>query len=790
MRDLSKKKVANIYLIIIGLFLSILLLTYYFLRFDTRIASFSLLALLIANFVAGKFLASQFSKKMPYLFLFCGIGCTGYIIVTTPFRVAAFSPDMLLYFVIILILVALALLFSISKMQNSFLKVIKSKNIDYLVMLGFALIAVHPWFYNISWGHDTGHQLIATVSLQRGISEGSIFPRWDTYYWAGSAHFHFYSWIFYYLTIPFFLMGLKPYQTIMASIIVVFILSGFSMYYMTFNLTKNRLSSIISGIAYLFSGYHFVATNYRTAFAEASGFMISPLVFLYYIRALQRKSYSEAFKAGFALAILLFVHNISAFIVILVLSLYTIFRFITRFCHSLYFKEQSISHWLKQNSVIFVLLAIVYGTLLGLTAWWLLPALMQMKYVNQSALFSYPYTVHVYPFLRLFKIVEWKGMLASPGTPMYIGLALFLFGSIALFFEKNELRDIFGFVLVTSILFVVDVSLYPLFPMIRYVQFPWRFLILTSLSLSFLVGDFSHKVFIFFGKISIKKFTKMHTPLSYFSFVFIIGILIADTWIYAGFPGVLFSDSEHQGIVDLSNEEFDEISDYLLKEYEKGDIFRVRDYTGERFRFFATSLDKKIYFTIGSSPAWTPIYYAPYKSLNPATEGYFSTKYAVVNTSNMLDYSPSDFALEKSYNKFSILRNLHFRPFIEIVENPNDIDAQLQAGETRLIMYSPDKILLEVNVSEQLPMDSEVFIVLKIAWFPDWQGWLDDQEIEVGRNSYGLITLACGPGKHTILLKFVEQIFQGTIITILFITLTVLLYMFFRLKKGSAKVSL
>lgn len=711
----------------------------------------------------------------------------GYIILTIPSRVATFSPNILLYYVTILILVIEALLFSIPKIQNIFLKVLKSKKIDYLIILGFALLAVHPWFYNISWGHDTGHQLIATVSLQRGISDGSIFPRWDTYYWAGSAHFHFYSWIFYYLTMPFFLMGFKPYQTIMAAIIVVFILSGFSMYYMTFNLTKNRLSSAISGIAYLFSGYHFVVTNYRTAFAEASGFMISPLVFLYYIRALQHKSYSEAFKAGCALAVLLFVHNLSAFIVLLILSLYTIFRFITRFSYTLYFKEQPISHWLKQNSPMFVLLVVVLGTLFGLTAWWLLPALIQMKYANQSALFSYPYTVHVYPFLRLFKIVAWKGMLASPGTPMYIGLALFLFGTIALFFEKNELRDIFGFVLLTSLFFVVDVSLYPLFPMIRYVQFPWRFLILTSLSLSFLVGDFSHKIFGTFKNMNTHKLWKIHIPISYFMLVFVVGILITDTWVYAGFPGVLFSDDEHQGIVDLSNKEFDAISNYLLKEYEKEDLFRVRDYTGERFRFFATSLDKKIYFTIGSAPAWIPIYYAPYKSANPVIEGYFSTKYAVVNTSNLDDYSSNDFKTERVYENYSILRNIHFRPFIEFVENPNSTNAQLIAGEARIIEYSPDKIMCEVNISEKLPKNSEVFIVLKVAWFPDWQVWIDGQEGDVGLNSYGLITLVCSPGKHTILLRFVEQIFQGNVITTVFITLTILVYIYLRMKKKTGK---
>ena len=790
MKNLSKRKIADIYLILIGAFLAILLLTYYLLRFDPRIASFAIFSLIITNFISGKFLSTQFFQRKLYLFLFCGASSIGYIVLTIPLRVATFSPNIYLYFTIIIIFVAFAILFPISGTHSVFSKLLKSQKFDYLIILGLALLAVHPWFYNIPWGHDTGHQLIATVSLQRGISNGDILPRWDTYYWVGSAHFHFYPWLSYYFTLPFFFIGFKPYQTIMAAVIVIFILSGFSMYYMTFNLTKNRLSSIISGLAYLFSGYHFVVTNYRVALAEASGFMVSPLVFLYYIRALQRRSYLEAFKAGCATTALFFLHSISAYIILLVLSLYTIIRFIIEFSHTLRLKEQSINRWLKKNISMFAILIIVYGTLFGLTAWWFLPFLVQINHVNQSALFPYPYSAHIYPFQRLFKIVEWKGMLASPGTPMYIGLALFLFGNIALLSSKNEHRDVFGFILLVSLLFVIDTTIYPLIPLIKYVQFPWRFLILTSLSLSFLVGDVSHKLLISLEKINFNKLGKVHVPFSYFVFLFMIGVLITDTWVYAGFPGVLFSDDELQGTIDPLNEEFDEISNYFLKEYENGDIFRVRDHTGEQFRFFATSLDKRIYFTIGSTPEWTPIDYASHLYSTPKMEGYFGTKFAVVNTSNMNDYSTSDFKLGRNYDTLSILRNLHFRPFIEIVENPNNTNAQLLVGETNLVEYSSNKIMLEVNISEQLSSDLDIFIVLKVAWFPDWQGWIDQQEIDVGRNSYGLITLVCSPGKHTILLKFIEQIFQGTLITSLFITLTMILYIYFKVKKRSAKVPL
>lgn len=767
----------DIYLITISTILAITIISYFILEYDLKIASLIIVSIIILNFLIRNYINDVICHRILHIAGLCGVFVTAYILFTLNRRIAYLPPNQNLFFIILGVLGIIGVSYSSPKLRMVYQKVLKFRIIDFILVIGFALIAVHPWFTNIPWGHDIEYHLFSMFSFQTGILEGNILPRWDTQYWLGNLRFHFYPWLSYYFGVFFLLLGFKPYQTIAGVFITTFVLSGISVYYTIHKLTQKRLASFVASIGYLYSGYHFIDMNYRVDLAESASFVFVPLVFLHFFRALNNKNQKDAFISGGYLTLLFFCHLLTAFVIVVTMFLCICLLIIRKVIVSIPQRKNLDKKTLfKTITSIFLSFGITFVTLIGLTLWWVFPALTQLGEINRAALFVSTYQIHTYQILQLLNFIRWFNRLSSPYMPLYIGFALFLFGNLGLLFTKEKISELFGIVFIISLIFTINTSFYPLFPGIEYIQFPWRFQIITAFSLSYFVGIFAQSVFDYLNNSHLKPF---HDIAHFFPLI-VVALLIADTWIMAGFPGVLLSDQTHTGRIDLSNKDFSRACDFFLQEYSEEEVFRVRDYTDNRFKLYTACLGKKILFTRGITSEWTPIKYSEYDKGNFVIEGYFNTKYAVINTGDQNKFINQGFILDKTFNSVSILRNPYFRPFVELVENPNSTTAKLLSGETKVIEYSSEKIEIKVNVLE----DHDVFLVIKVAWFPDWKGWIDGTQKTVNCNEFGLIYLKCEPGEHIMTLRFMEDVIYGYIITISFIIIVSVVYI---LRKNTFK---
>ncbi|MFX1518779.1 MAG: 6-pyruvoyl-tetrahydropterin synthase-related protein [Promethearchaeota archaeon] len=759
----------DIYLISISAILAITIILYFIYEYDLKFASFVIISIIIFNLLIRKYINAKIYHRIIPIAGLCGFIVIVYIIITLNRRIAYLPPNQSLFFIILGISGVIGVTYSLPKLRNVYQKILGIRIIDFILIISIALISVHPWFTNMPWGHDTEYHLSIVFFVQIGMSEGTIFPQWVTYYWMGGTIFQFYPWLSYSFSIPFFLAGLKPYQTIRGVFITTFILSGVSVYYTIHQLTLKRLASFISSISYLFSGYHFIDMNYRADLAECTSFVFVPLVFLHFFRALNNKNQKDAFISGFYCMILLFCHLLIAYVVVVTLFLCMSLWLIKEVMFKM-IQRQNLPQTTSLKDIVSIPLSfgIMLVTLFGLAAWWLYPALTRLGEIDSAALFISSYQIHTYQILQLLNFVRWFERLSSPYMPLYIGLALFLFGNLGLLFSKEKISELFGLVFIISLIFTIDTSIYPLFPGIEYIQFPWRFQIITSFALSYFVGIFSQNAFEYLNKFHVKHFRQ----ISHFFPLIIIALIIADTWILAGFPNALLNNQTYTGRIDLSNKDFSRACDFFLQEYSEGEIFRVRDYTDRRFKLYTMCLGKKILFTRGIAPEWTPVRYSVYKYGDFEIEGYFNTKYAVIDTFERNTFINKGFILENTFDSVSILRNPYFRPFIEIVENPNSTTTRLLSGGADILEFSSEKIKIGLKILE----DSDVFLVIKVAWFPDWQGWIDGTKTKINCNKFGMIYLKCEPGEHILTLKFMEKVTYGYFITISFITIILLVY--------------
>lgn len=370
------------------------------------------------------------------------------------------------------------------------LKKITENNIFWLLLiLIFAVLQTRYLFLpGLHTFSDEAH-IANLYEMIRALQSGQFPPRWAPDFSYNYGHPFF---IFYYLlpyivgSVSFFLFNSSLIWSLKISFILATILSGISMYFLANKFFKKPTAFAVS-LIYLFTPYRAVDLYVRGAIGEIFAFAFIPLVLFSVINFLSKKTFRWFILSTFSIAGLIISHNLSLIIffpVFLVLSLAYIL---------IYFPK-------KHRWQSFVNLFLTIFTGISLCSFYLIPLVFEKKYIQSGTPFN---PVDHFPFIKQLILPSW-GYGASVWGPtdqmsFQIGLINLLGVIVALLtFQKTKHKK---FILILLLIFFISVFMmnirsYPIWqilPVSSYIQFPWRFLIVTTFVTPIIIGFLGQK---------------------------------------------------------------------------------------------------------------------------------------------------------------------------------------------------------------------------------------------------------------------------------------------------------
>jgi uncharacterized membrane protein len=324
--------------------------------------------------------------------------------------------------------------------------------------------------------------------MAKALTDGMFPVRWSAELGFGYGYplFNYYAPLAYYVGAIFNLAGFNALDATKIMLALGFIVSALSMYIFAKEFLE-KLGGIIAALFYVYAPYHAVNIYVRGAASEFWAYGFIPLAFwgLYKIHQTEKFKYVAFAALSFALIVLS--HNLAAFITAPFLLLYSFF---------LFFK--------KRNIKLFYSLSIG----LFLSAFYWIPALVEIPYFNVMSQIGPEKDIRFhFVCLQQLWTSQWGFGGSIPGCvdgmSFMIGKYHILAAILAVIvafqgfkskkLEKNVFQNIvlfFAFGLL-SIFLMTSYSqfIWELVSPMRFIQFPWRFLLITSFTFSFVAGS-------------------------------------------------------------------------------------------------------------------------------------------------------------------------------------------------------------------------------------------------------------------------------------------------------------
>ena len=421
------------------------------------------------------------------------------------------------------------------------MKVIKNI-LPILVVLGFLYIAIKPLlmpgFFTI---HDD-EQVGRLYDLHLDVVTGHLPPRLSQNLGFGYDYplFNFYPSFIYYVAEVYHLVGFSYIVSIKLMIVTGFILAALAMYFLSKEYF-GKLAGVISAIIYTYASYHSIDVYVRGALPEFWSFVFLPAVFWSYTKLAKKPGSFFVIISGIFLAFFVLTHNLIA-----LMSAPFIF------CFLMYL------FFITKQRRRFVLSTIFSGIIgICLSAYFWLPALLEKQYTMVGLLTTElaDYAMHfVYPSQFWYSPWGYGGSTAGTGDGLsfQIGkvylLCLIAVCVYALIILRKQ-RDKAALLFLLLSLFIFSLFMQTSYSkfiwdalqsILSYIQFPWRFLVLSFFLASFAIGALFESPFVHFKD---KKFIYAQ---------FIIGFFIVITVLYRAV--VTFNPTKY--IVNAKDEDY------------------------------------------------------------------------------------------------------------------------------------------------------------------------------------------------------------------------------------------
>ena len=358
----------------------------------------------------------------------------------------------------------------------------------------FGLLAARSLFRSGYFIMHDDLQMMRQLEMEKCFLDGQIPCRWvpDMGYGFGYPLFNFYPPLPYLIGEIFRIFGFAYTSTVKMTFALSMIASGVAMYILAKEFL-GRLGAALSAIFYIWAPYHALDVFVRGAMNESWSLVWFPLILWTSYRLIIEKESRINWVIGLSLswAALLMSHNI---MVLIFTPFFTLWCLI----------------WFLKGKTLSSLPALLMGGILalGLASFFVLPAIFEQGQVHINTLVSdyYDFSGHFATLNQLLFSRFWgdgpstfgtgDGMAFPVGHFHWI-LSLFIFGLVGLrYLSKKKLDSMtlfvaFGFFIGWFSVFMTHSKSTPIwltFPILRFTQFPWRFLTIASLGLSMIAG--------------------------------------------------------------------------------------------------------------------------------------------------------------------------------------------------------------------------------------------------------------------------------------------------------------
>lgn len=362
----------------------------------------------------------------------------------------------------------------------------RKANINILLITLFSLIMGWQLFLPGYFSMHDDLQVMRLTQMDRCFQDGQIPCRWSPDMGAGYGQpmFNYYSVFPYYLGELIHLFGFS-FVDVSKILFFLIILSSGIFSYLFFAELATPAAALFGSAVYIFAPYRAVDIFVRGALSEAAALALLPLVLLFITRIIKDQKLKNIIGLALSLAAFLLTHNITTLTSLLI------------------FIPTTITILICYHKGIKSILNLVFGLLLGasLSAFFLLPVLFEKNLIQSDYLTQgyFNYNYHFASFKQLFFSLVWGYGPSDPSTTDNFSLAVGLIQSLSLvlypiifLIQKQKtktyiLGGVFWILALASVFMTHNQSafVYQFISPLAFIQFPWRFLGLTSLCTAF-----------------------------------------------------------------------------------------------------------------------------------------------------------------------------------------------------------------------------------------------------------------------------------------------------------------
>ncbi|MBN1136251.1 MAG: glycosyltransferase family 39 protein [Anaerolineae bacterium] len=382
--------------------------------------------------------------------------------------------------------------------MRTLLSKIRNSDPFILVVVVCSLVAVLPlagpnYFFD---AHDAPHSVFFLTEFDAALRDGVWYPGWGTDHALGYGYptFVLYSPLAYYGAEVFLLLGAGKVAAVKWIWALATVGAGLAMYAYA-RRVLGRLPGLLAAVVYVYTPYHLADIYVRAALAEYCAFVWMPLTLLAFHNLAEKATARRLALAGLAYGALWLTHNVTAIVFTPLLAAYVLFRLLA--------EHARIAHGLGKlvGRAMAALGGAAWG--MGIAAALLLPNLLERRYISQEQWVAegYSYAQHfVYPFQLLSGFWGYDPALPGPadgmsfqlGTvPVILGLAATIFAFRRGRPTKDRALILFlagATLLVVAFMLPLSAPAWALLPIASLIQFPWRLLALTTVTMAVLAG--------------------------------------------------------------------------------------------------------------------------------------------------------------------------------------------------------------------------------------------------------------------------------------------------------------
>ncbi|MGE5140354.1 MAG: hypothetical protein ACM3JD_12885 [Rudaea sp.] len=369
------------------------------------------------------------------------------------------------------------------------------------ILLGLAALALAPLtapgYFMLA--HDARHTVYFMQMFDAALREGALYPRWATDMTFG---YGYPVWIIlapipYYMAESFHLAGLDFPAAVKAVEAVALVASGLTMFLFA-RRVLGREAGLLAAIAYIFVPYHLVDLYVRGACPEFLSFVFPPFILwaLYELMTTYRARYVALTALGYGGLVL--THVQMAVLFSPLIGGYILLLWLLE-------SRPKPAGGLHSALGLFAFPALAaLGILWGvaLSATFLLPVLVEQRYITNEPLTGGFFDFHQH-FISISQLLSpfwgygYAGINGGDQFSLQLGVAPLFLSVLALFGLRRQGRlarwhlIFFSIVSLAAILLMLPIS-GPAWdlaaPVMAFLQFPWRLLIITAVGLAFLAG--------------------------------------------------------------------------------------------------------------------------------------------------------------------------------------------------------------------------------------------------------------------------------------------------------------